>query len=76
MVKKIIWILIIAVAVWWCCGFVGAIMDHRDGMKAPEMNARMEQIKDPVRKSGYRTYTQNFTEEKPSKKALDEVLGE
>lgn len=73
--KKIIVILVLALLGWWASGFVNAIIDHRGGMKAPAMKAKTEQFKDPVRKSGYRTYAQNFTDEKPSRKALDEVLG-
>lgn len=76
MTKKIIIGVIVAIVIWWSWGFVDAIMDHRGGMKYPEMKSKTEQFKDPVRKSGYRTYTNNFAEEKSTKKALDEVLGE
>ena len=68
MVKKTITILIILVLAWWGYGFVSAILDSRANLSSDDMNAKMEQL-DPIRKSGYRTYKANFTED--SKTASD-----
>ena len=68
MIKKVITVLIILVLAWWGYGFVSAILDSRANMPGDQMNAKMEQL-DPIRKSGYRTYKANFTED--SKTAAD-----
>ena len=80
MARKIITVLIILVLAWWGYGFVSAILDSRANMPADQMNAKMEQL-DPVRKSGYRTYKANFTEDsqtaadiRKKKRDLDNVM--
>ena len=80
MVKKVITILIILVLAWWGYGFVSAIMDSRANMPAADMDKKMEQL-DPIRKSGYRTYKANFTEDsqtasdiRKKKKDVDELM--
>ena len=80
MVKKTITILIILVLAWWGYGFVSAIMDSRANMPAADMDKKMEQL-DPIRKSGYRTYKANFTEDsqmasdvRKKKQAVDDLM--
>ncbi len=68
MAKKIIVVLIILILAWWGYGFVSAILDSRANMPVDQMNQKMEKF-DPIRKSGYRTYKANFTED--SKTASD-----
>lgn len=80
MTKKVITILILLVLAWWGYGFVTAILDQRANMPRSEMEQKMSKY-DPIRKSGYRTYKANFTEDskttgdiKKKNKALDDLM--
>lgn len=65
---KITFTLLLLVIGWWAYGFTSAILDQRANVPLAEMTAKMEKL-DPIRKSGYRTYKANFTED--SKTASD-----
>ena len=76
---KITFILLVLVVGWWAYGFTSAILDQRANVSLTEMTAKMEKL-DPIRKSGYRTYKANFTEDSKTasdiqkkKRTLDEL---
>lgn len=74
MLKKTIIYLVVLAALWWCFGFVEAINDSSKGRSSPQLLEKMETIKDPIRKSGYRTYATTFVKKKTSMDAVDEMF--
>lgn len=76
MFKKIIITLIVLVVLWWCFGFVEAIRDSHAGQTTPQLLENMEAIKDPIRKSGYRSYAKTFVKKPTSMDVVDEMFEE
>ena len=80
MAKKTLLALLLLILAWWGYGFISAIMDSKADMPREQMDAKMADL-DPIRKSGYRTYKANFTEDSKTaadiqrnKRALDAVM--
>ena len=76
MAKKIIITVIVLAALWWCFGFVEAIRDSSNGQSTPQLLENMKAIKDPIRKSGYRTYATTFVKKPTSMDVVDEMFEE
>ena len=76
MVKKFIITLVVLVVLWWCFGFVEAIRDSHAGQTTPQLLENMKTIKDPIRKSGYRTYAETFVKKPTSMDTVNEMFEE